>query len=221
MQWFNINKSVDITGKSSRTVRKYLQDYKKLSNSKSEQNNMFKYETDSRNNKILMLSELFLQTYFSATIPPLQNTPEAPEVTPVIDMQGLEQRYHQREQELKQYFNKQIEEIKEAKQQTIDLLKEQLDKSDYTLNKVLEQYSMAQITIQNLTAPQNDSPIQLSQTENSQEMDDEFIQEIIDDNQKSETKLSTTEEYYKEHYPEIDRRNTGLGALMEDENDTK
>jgi hypothetical protein len=55
MQWFNINKSVDITGKSSRTVRKYLQDYKKLSNSKSEQNNMFKYETDSRNNKILML----------------------------------------------------------------------------------------------------------------------------------------------------------------------
>ena len=149
-------------------------------------------------------------------------TYEAPiENDNVLLLDKLEADYKAREEQLKQYFDNQLEDIKEAKQQTIDLLKEQLDKTDYNLNKVLEQYSMAQLTIQNLTTPQENKPLEISNTDEIELSLDEAgtdeieVQEILQEQQKSKGGLRTTKEYYKEHYPTTNP-NSGLNALLND-----
>lgn len=232
MQWFDINEATDIVGKSSRTVRNYLSKYKKQNPTKKDSNKYFKYEIDSNNTKKLQLSELFLHTFFNVEIEPLQGgyeTYEAPiEKDNVLLVDKLEADYKAREEQLKQYFDNQLEDIKEAKQQTIDLLKEQLDKTDYNLNKVLEQYSMAQLTIQNLTTPQENKPLEISNTDEIELSLDEAplqnivpgadeieVQEILQEQQKFKGGLRTTKEYYKEHYPTI-KPNSGLNALLND-----
>jgi len=224
MQWFDINEATDIVGKSSRTIRNYLSKYKKQNPTKKDSNKYFKYDIDSNNTKKLQLSELFLHTFFNVEIEPLQGgyeTYEAPiENENVLLLEKLEADYKAREEQLKQYFDNQLEDIKQAKQQTIDLLKEQLDKTDYNLNKVLEQYSMAQLTIQNLTAPQEHKPLQISNRETIEEEiiqagAQEDIEEIIQEKQKSKGGLRTTKEYYKEHYPKINP-NSGLNSLIKD-----
>jgi hypothetical protein len=238
MKWFTIAEATAITSKSDKTIRLKVGKYKKDNPAIKPPNNIFKYEYNDRNTLKLYVSSLFLQTYFQvdqATVETPLETLEIPLVKEVETESILEDKYKAREQELKQYFENQLNDIKEAKQQTIDLLKEQLDKTDYNLNKVLEQYSMAQLTIQNLTTPQDNKPLEISNTDEIQVTLDEAeninivpgaeqsgtdeieVQEILEEQQKSKGGLRTTEEYYKENYPTIDRCNSGLSALLDED----
>lgn len=193
MNWYNINQAQEITKKSSRTIRLYLQKYKQSNSNLKADNNIFKYEIDSGNNKKLYVSELFLQTYFNVEKQPLQKGVATPEkdistIENNNEIQTLEQKYEKRLETMQQFFEKQLNEVKDAKQETIDLLAKQLDKADYQLNKVLEQYSMAQLTIQNLTIRQESTPIRIQENniEDYQETEEEKI-EIIDNEEKEQS----------------------------------
>lgn len=222
MKWYYINEAVEIVGKSSRTIRNYLQKYKATNPNLKTDNNIYRYEFDTNNNKKLQLSEVFLSTYFNIELQgvegPMQSRVEddLKETTqPTID---LESKYEDRLQKMEQHFAKQLEEVKQAKQQTIDLLEKQLDKADYNLNKVLESYQMAQLTIQNLTTNHNtrieidravEEPIEevveytseVVEVSNKQLDLVEEIDKITEEQQKPKAKLRTTEEYMNENKP--------------------
>ncbi len=79
MNWYYINDAVEIVGKSSRTIRLYLQKYKQSNPNIKQDNNIFRYEIDLNNNKKLQVSELFLQTYLNVEKQPLQSRVEVVE----------------------------------------------------------------------------------------------------------------------------------------------
>ena len=160
---------------------------------------------------MLQVSELFLQACFNVGLQgmqkplqkPLQDRVETPlqsiETTPKEISETQSEKWEERERELRGYYEAQLNDIKdakretiEAKQQTIDNLERQVQSLDVKLNKVLEQYQLAQITISNLL-PSGDEPqsMEIRQTPEAEE-----IQEITEE-QQSGKKLSTTKEYMK------------------------
>jgi hypothetical protein len=245
MRWLYIQEAEQIVKKSGRTIRIYLQKHKENNPNLSTENNIYRYHIDSKNVKKLQVSSLFLQTYFNVDIPPLQKGVEGVETEvkqePIVSHSDMESKYEQRLEEMKRYYEKQLVDITEAKQQTIDVLKEQLDKTDHHLNKVLDQYSLAQLTIQNLTTPQLDKPYSIDNDEQVEEVsitsdveqidNPDSVSEEQDSNgaihQENEMtnsepkKMKTTEEYYAEHYPQYTPPNSGLGKLLDDETDSK
>jgi hypothetical protein len=202
MNWYNINEASEIVGKSSMTVSLYSQKYKQSNP------NLFNVEKQP-------LQKGYDKVEEKTT--PLENNNE---------IQDLESKYEKRLETMQLFFEKQLEEVKGAKQETIDLLSKQLDKADYQLNKVLEQYSMAQLTIQNLTTKQEVGRIELSESvedeyqelleDNAEEVEEvnkepikafkqldleEEIENIIQEKQEGSKTLRTTEEYMNENKP--------------------
>jgi hypothetical protein len=237
MNWYYIKEASEIAGKSERTLRHYLSRYRESNPNITKDNNIFRYEIVSNNIKKLQVSDIFLQSYFNVALKevetplkqPLQTIQNTPPENSETIKQELEQKYEQRLSNMQMYFDKQLDEIKQAKQQTIDLLTNQLDKADYQLNKVLEQYQMAQLTIQNLTTPQNNTlslnqSIDDDQVSFEEHQDDvkepeqtkteqpkqykqldleEEIDKIIQEKQqtKSENRLRPTKEYLEQEKP--------------------
>lgn len=211
MEWLYINEASEKVGKSTRTIRSYLQKYKGTNPNLKPENNIFRYEVDSNNNKKLQVSDIFLQTYFNAEFHPMQNRVE--EVAETIaesiannnEKQSidLEQKYDARVKAMEVFYEKQLNEVKqsnqqtvEAKQQTIDLLQKQLDKADYNLNKILEANIMAQLTIQNLTQSQSPTKnYQIQATETAFKSDlrgDNTIEDINIEEQEITLKKAST-----------------------------
>lgn len=209
MTWYYLAEAVKLTGKTDRTIRNYLKKWKEQNPNQAIWNRMFTYIKDELGVERLQVSDTFLQTYFNVQIhTPEKATEKQPEIhSDHIAQIDLEERIQKREETLRQYYEKQIADLTDAKQETIDVLKNQLDQANTSLNKVLEQYQLAQLTISNLIEPKKAPNITIESNEDIQEIaeatateitDSDIVDEIIEQQQKP-TGLSTTDEYLKKN----------------------
>lgn len=222
MHWYYLAEVAQMVGKTDRTVRLYLSKWKNQNPNKANHKNIYRYVSDTNGVEKLQLSSTFIQTYFNVEIQPSETSHEKrhevihEDYSHVIKGVEFEERLQQREENLRKYYEKQLEEIKSAKQETIDVLKQQLDQANISLNKVLEQYQMAQLTISNLIEPKKQDMLSIDSNEDVYEDDEEEetieqsdleeeIENIIQDQQKTTSKLRTTEEYLKS----IEQKGTG------------
>jgi hypothetical protein len=225
MKWYYIKEASQIVGKTERTLRTYLKKWKEQNPLEIKHKNIYKYEINEYNNKKLLVSDVFLMTYFDVQLPTPETTlekevgndyqgdrKEAQEERPKEDLRtyiDFEDRLSKREALLRQHYEKQLEDITRAKQESIDILKEQNQNLNYNLNKVLEQYQMAQLTIKNLTEPQKESyQIEDVAQETSIEYDSEpevknDIEEIIQEQQKQEVKITPTKDYLESYQEKL------------------
>jgi len=190
MKWYNIIQASNSTGKSTRTIRVHLQKWKEANPQKNRHASVFRYVEDDKGTKRLHISEAFLHAQFdiagSRVADGLQKQVEDSNADrhPPIDMQT---KWEEREKALREYHQKQVEELKQAKNETIEVLKDQVKSYDDKLNKVLEQYELAQITISNLIPSETRTTIQ--------------IDDIIEEQQQGGN-LTPTKEYMKKYEKE-------------------